>query len=256
MVAVVVPAYNEGKLIGKTLQSIPPLVDRIYAVDDSSTDNTLEEIRRSAKYDSRITIIERRLNEGVGAAVVSGYKRSLEDRIDVVVVMAGDDQMDPSMLPRVLDPITGGLAEYAKGDRLSDLSDRIGMSRWRMMGNLVLTMLTRIASGYWGVADSQNGYTAISSSALRSIDLEKVYKTYAFENDMLVRLNLADARVTNVQMPARYGDEESKIRYASFIIRTSAFLLRSYVWRLTHKYIIRQPLNTSSLPNGSNDLLK
>jgi glycosyltransferase involved in cell wall biosynthesis len=238
-IAVVVPAFNEGRLMGQTLDSVPSYVDRIYAVDDASTDATQSIVLERSARDSRISIVRHEMNAGVGASIVSGYKMALMDRIDIAAVVAGDGQMDPQYLPNLLDPIIEGRAEYTKGNRLFGSDFRVGMTAWRYFGNLVLTYLNKIASGYWDVADPQNGYTAITARALSVLDLDRIYPRYAFENDMLVKLNVHNVTVLNVPIPARYGEEESKIRYGNFILKTSAFFLRAFCWRIWKKYLSR-----------------
>lgn len=239
-VAVVVPAFNEGRLAGETLDTVPRYVDRIYAVDDNSTDETLMIMLDRAAQDTRIAVIKHNVNRGVGASIVSGYKVALQDGIDVVAVMAGDCQMDPKHLPRLLDPIVENEAWYVKGNRLFNRELRSGMSSWRYFGNVVLTYLNKIASGYWDVVDPQNGYTAIKADALRVMDLDSLYPRYAFENDMLVKLNVHSIPVLNVPIPAKYGEEKSKISYVSFIVRTSAFFVRALCWRIWHKHIAKE----------------
>ncbi len=234
-IGVVVPAYNEEVLIGRVLENIPAYVDRIYLVDDCSTDKTISVVRSGRDY--RVSIQRHKKNLGVGAAIVTGYQRALQDRLDIVAVMAGDDQMDPGELPKLLDPIAGGKADYSKGDRLSGRGLAEGMSRWRKFGNLLLTQLTRISSGYWAVQDPQNGYTAISGEALSRLDLESVYRGYGYCNDLLTKLNVLGLRVLDVQIPARYGEEKSKIRYGSYIRKVSFLLFRNFLWRIMRQYI-------------------
>lgn len=236
-VAVVVPAFNESRLIRGTLRSVPTYVDMICAVDDASTDTTLTIMQEEAQRDHRIVVISREVNGGVGAAIIAGYKMALKEGIDIAVVMAGDGQMDPEYLPRLLDPIVEGRAEYTKGNRLFRQDLRAGMSSWRYFGNVVLTLMNKIASGYWHVVDPQNGYTAVTARALSLLDLDRVYPRYAFENDILVRLNVYDVPVMNVPIPARYGEEESKIAYGEFIVKTCAFFVRAYFWRIWTKYV-------------------
>ncbi len=237
-IGVVVPAYNEEMLIGETLSGIPDYVDKIYVVDDGSTDRTTEIVKEFAKKDSRIILIRHERNRGVGAAIVSGYKRALEDGMDIVAVMAGDNQMDPKYLPDLLDPIVEGKADYAKGNRLLSPEYRRGMSKWRFFGNSILTFLTKIASGYWHIIDPQNGYTAISRRALERIDLDSIYPWYGYCNDLLVKLNVYGFRVVDVPHPARYGKERSKIKYSKYIVKVSWLLLRDFIWRLKMKYIV------------------
>lgn len=238
-IAVVVPAFNESRLVGQALDSVPSYIDKIYAVDDASTDATQSIMSERSARDSRIRVLGREANGGVGASIVTGYIEGLKDRVDIIAVMAGDNQMDPKHLPDLLDPIIEGKAEYTKGDRISGSDLRGQMSSWRYFGNVVLTYLNKIASGYWNVVDPQNGYIAITARALSILDIDRIYPRYAFENDMLVRLNVHDVAVLDVPIPARYGEEESKIRYGEFILKTSAFFLRAFCWRIWRKYFSR-----------------
>lgn len=235
-IAVVVPAYKEEELIGETLSSIPDYVDRIYAVDDGSPDRTFEIMQKFAERDPRIVPVKVIQNGGVGATIVTGYKRSLEDGMDVVVVMAGDNQMDPDYLLDILAPVVDGRADYSKGNRLFSPEYRRGMSRWRLFGNLILTFLNKVASGYWHIVDPQNGYTAISRRTLERIDLDSIYPWYGYPNDMLIKLNVYGFRVVDVPHPARYGNEKSKITYGKYILKVSWLLLKGFFWRLKMKY--------------------
>ena len=253
-VAVVVPAYNEEKFVGRVIDTLPELVDRAYVVDDRSTDDTWDVICRHARAANTVhqpvradggaetaelvTPIRNERNRGVGYSITTGYRRALADGADAVVVMNGDGQMDPALLPRILDPVVDGVADYAKGNRLRDNPRRLGMSAWRLFGNWTLTFLSRISSGYWHVSDSQNGYTAISRHALETLDLDDLYERYGFLNDLLVKLNVHGLRVADVSHPALYGDEQSGISYPSFISSVSMLLLRDFVWRLTRKYVV------------------
>jgi len=237
-IAVIVPAYNEESLIGDTLLSIPSFVDRIYVVDDGSKDKTLEIIRTYARQDSRIVPLTHLVNNGVGAAIVTGYKKMLGDDLDIGVVMAGDNQMDPDFLPELIVPIIEGRCDYTVGNRLISPAYRKGMTAWRFVGNAILTLLTKIASGYWQLMDPQNGYTAISKRALERISLDDIYPGYGYCNDLLVRLNVVGFRVKNVPHPARYGREKSGIKYSSYIVRLSSLLLVDFLWRLKMKYMV------------------
>lgn len=234
--AIVVPAYNEEALIIETLKGMPVEADRIYVIDDASTDATRRIIEGFT--DRRICLLGDNHNQGVGRAIAIGYKRALEEGIDIAVVMAGDDQMDKRYLPELLAPLIQGKADYTKGNRLSRLSDRQGMSAWRFFGNWVLTLLNKVASGYWRIGDPQNGYTAITSAALKRIELDKVYPRYGYCNDLLVKLNVAGCRVVDVPIPARYGKEKSKIKYGKFITKVSPLLLRGFLRRMRMKYLM------------------
>ena len=237
-VAVVVPAYREELLIGETISSIPEYIDKIYAVNDHSPDRTGAIIEEFAKKDSRIVLVNHEKNAGVGAAIVSGYKKSLEDSMDLTAVMAGDNQMDPEFLPRLLDPLVDGRCDYSMGNRLLSPDYRRGMSKWRFFGNSLLTMLTKIASGYWQMVDPQNGYTVISRRALERINLDGIYPRYGYCNDILVKLNVFGFRIKNIPHPAKYGKEKSGIRYSTYIFKVSWLLLKDFVWRLKMKYIV------------------
>jgi glycosyltransferase involved in cell wall biosynthesis len=232
-IGVVVPAYNESELIGPTLSSIPPYIDRIYVVDDGSADRTAEVVKASS--DKRIKLIQHEQNRGVGAAIITGYDAAMMDDLDVTVIMAGDNQMDSSHLPLLLGPIISGEADYAKGNRLYSKASRRGMSSWRYFGNVILSLITKVCSGYWHITDSQNGYTAISRKALKSIDLSEIYTYYGYCNDLLIRLNASGQRVVDVEIPARYGQERSKIKYSCYIARVSLMMFRGFMWRMNKK---------------------
>ncbi|HDS45299.1 MAG TPA: glycosyltransferase family 2 protein [Methanomicrobia archaeon] len=237
-IGVVVPAYNEEKLIRETLTGIPEYVDKIYAVDDASKDATAKVIQAVQETDKRIVFIQHEKNKGVGGAIVSGYKKALEEEMDIAAVMAGDNQMDPVLLPQFLDPIVDGRADYTKGNRLLSHEYRRGMTKWRFIGNSLLTFLTKVGSGYWQLMDPQNGYTAISKTALERLSLDSVYPWYGYCNDLLVRLNVQGFRVKDVVMPAKYGREKSGIKYSKYIVKVSWLLLKDFFWRLQMKYVI------------------
>jgi glycosyltransferase involved in cell wall biosynthesis len=237
-IAVVVPAYNEELLIADTLSSIPAFIDRIYCVNDASRDNTQTIIEGFSRKDPRVVPIRHEKNLGVGAAIISGYKQALEDGMYITVVMAGDNQMDPLVIPSLLDPVIQNRAEYTKGNRLLSPEYRKGMSSWRFFGNTVLTFMTKFSSGYWKLMDPQNGYTAISRRALERINLDNIYPRYGYCNDLLVKLNVFSFRVMDVEMPARYGRETSKIRYGPYIGKVSWLLFKDFLYRLRMKYIV------------------
>jgi glycosyltransferase involved in cell wall biosynthesis len=237
-VAVVVPAYDEEALVGETLRGIPDFVDRIYVVDDASRDQTAGQAE--AVGDERVAVIRHERNAGVGAAIVSGYRRALEDGVDVTCVMAADNQMDPVELPDLAGPVARGEVEYAKANRLVTGEAWNVIPRTRYLGNAVLSLLTKIASGYWHVADSQAGYTAISRGALARLDLERVYRGYGFPNDMLVHLNVQNARVRDVPSRPIYDvGERSGIRLRRVVPRISWLLFKGFWWRMLQKYVIR-----------------
>ena len=236
-IGVAVPAYNEEKYIAKTLEEMPEYVDKIYVVDDCSTDRTAEIVEEYMEKDKRIELIRHEKNLGVGGAIVSGWKKGLRDGMDILVVMPGDNQVDPSFLPALLDPIVDGKADFSKGTRFhGDYWKE--MPKIRVFGSIMLNVLNKIASGYWNVNDPQNGFVAISSQALKQIELDKLYKGYAFENDVLIRANVAGFRVANIPVRIRYYYEDySKMKIPEFAMKTSFFLLRGFLWRIWKKYV-------------------
>lgn len=238
-IGIAVPAHNEEELIGDTLKTIPDYVDRIYVCDDTSIDRTSEIVKEFMKKDERITLLRHEKNTGVGGAIIDCHNKGIEDGMDIMAVMAGDNQMDPKELPKLLDPIIDGNADYAKGNRFYWWEALKGMSKWRVFGNSMLTFLNKIASGYWNISDPQNGYTAISTKVLTRLPMDEIYQGYLFENDMLVKLNAYDQRVIDVPIPARYGKEKSKIRYSKFIVEGLWILFKDFLWRMKIKYIVR-----------------
>jgi glycosyltransferase involved in cell wall biosynthesis len=237
-VAVVVPAFDEERLIGTTLAGIPELVDRVIVVDDASRDGTADAAR--AVNDPRVEVISHERNSGVGAAIVTGYKRALEEGIDVTCVMAADNQMDPDDLEAIAGPVARGDVDYAKANRLFTGRAWELIPHTRYLGNAALSLLTKIASGYWHVADSQSGYTAVSRSTLELLDLDRIYPRYGFPNDMLVHLNVINARVRDVPSRPVYGvGETSGIRLGRVIPSISWLLTKAFFWRMREKYVIR-----------------
>ena len=237
-VGVVVPAHDEEALIGETLGGIPGFVDRIVVVDDGSRDGTAERARGFG--DPRVEVVAHDGNRGVGAAIVTGYRRALEQGLDVVCVMAADNQMDPADLATLAQPVARDELDYAKANRLFTGQAWKLIPRSRYLGNAVLSLLTKVASGYWHVADSQSGYTAIGRPMLAQLDLDRVYTGYGFPNDFLVHLNVWNARVRDFPSRPVYGvGERSGIRYRRVVPRISWLLLRGFFWRLREKYVIR-----------------
>ena len=237
-IAVVVPAFDEEQLIGTTLAGIPEVVDRVIVVDDASHDGTPAAAGSSG--DPRVEVITHEQNQGVGAAILTGYRRALEYGVDVTCVMAGDNQMDPADLEAIAGPVARGEADYAKANRLFTGRAWELTPRNRYLGNAVLSLLTKIASGYWHVADSQAGYTAIGKSTLELLDLDRIYPRYGFPNDMLVHLNVINARVRDVPSRPVYGvGEKSGIRLGRVIPSISWLLTKAFFWRMREKYVIR-----------------
>jgi glycosyltransferase involved in cell wall biosynthesis len=240
VIAVIVPAYNEEKLIGKVLRTVPDFIDRIVVVDDASSDRTGEVVNACREEDSRIIHLRHASNEGVGGAIATGYKWARDHEISISVVMAGDAQMDPGDLPKLLDPVVDGAVDYSKGNRLFTGKAWGIIPKTRYLGNAVLSFLTKIASGYWHVADSQSGFGAVTLEVLKTLDLDRIYKRYGMPNDFLVRLNVYRFRVRDVPVSPIYGiGEQSGIRIYKVVFTLSVLLLRLFLWRLKEKYVIR-----------------
>jgi glycosyltransferase involved in cell wall biosynthesis len=254
-IGIVVPAHNEAGHVGDVIETMPGYVDRIYAVDDASTDGTWGELREAARRlnagtgtdggpgdenASEVVTIQHGRNRGAGGAVKTGYACALEDDIDVVAVMDGDGQMDPTHLGRILEPVTSGEVTYSKGNRLTSRGDYESMSYWRLFGNVSLTLLTRISSGYWELSDPQNGFTAISNEGLRTVGIDRLYDEYGFLNDLLFALNVNREPIADVPHPAVYADETSAINYRKFILHVSLLLGRNFVERIVRSYVVRR----------------
>jgi glycosyltransferase involved in cell wall biosynthesis len=242
-VAAVVPAYNEEKLIGRVIETMPDFVDWIVVVDDCSSDRTAQKVAGYCEQDpwgEKLILIRHGENRGVGGAIASGYKWCRDREVDVAAVMAGDAQMDPDDLPALLDPVVSGEADYAKGNRLFTGDAWNEIPKIRYLGNSAMSLLTKIASGYWHVADSQSGYTAANLTVLRTIDWDRMYKRYGQPNDLLVRLNVYSFRVRDVPVNPVYNiGEESGIRPVRMIPMLSWLLAKLFVYRMVQKYVIR-----------------
>ncbi len=236
----VVPAYNEERLIKPTLENMPVFIDKIIVVDDCSTDRTSEVVNESITNDERIILLRHEQNRGVGGAISTGYIWCRDHEADIAVVMAGDGQMDPSDLPNLLDPLVEDRTDYTKGNRLFTGEVWHAIPKIRYFGNSALTFLTKIASGYWHVTDSQTGYTAINKKALHMLPLEDIYPRYGMPNDLLVTLNIYNMRVMDVPVRPVYGiGETSGIKVHKVLFSISFLIIRLFFKRMLHKYIIR-----------------
>ena len=232
-VAVVIPAYNERDKIAATIRSVPGYVDHILVVDDGSADGTAAAARRQAgrRRGGVVEVLRHEVNRGVGAAIASGYARAVALGVQVTAVMAGDGQMDPADLPRLLEPVAAGRADYVKGNRFAWPGGWRRMPRARMVGNLLLSLATRVASGYWRLLDSQCGYTAASRPALLAIAPQKMFARYGYPNDLLARLGAAGARVVDVPVRPVYGPAwRSGLRPARVALPIALLLARA-CWR-------------------------
>jgi glycosyltransferase involved in cell wall biosynthesis len=237
VVTVAVPAYNEERLITTVISTMPDFVDQIVVVDDCSTDSTYETVQKFA--DKRTILMKTGQNRGVGGATVLGYKKALELESDIVVKMDGDAQMRSEYLGQLLDPLIEEDYSYTKGNRFLLPEFLVQMPRGRLLGNVALTFMTKLASGYWHIFDPQNGFTAIKTDALRRLNLAELHQRFFFENDMLYQLNLQNARVKDVAIPSKYGEEVSSLSLFRVAVTFPFLLLRRFTSRITLKYVLR-----------------
>ncbi|EKS08140.1 glycosyltransferase family 2 protein [Leptospira santarosai] len=243
-ISLVIPAYNEQKLIGPTLGNVPAMIDRVYVVDDCSPDGQNEVILSCAKKDKRIVLLKHKVNQGPGGAIITGYLQSAEDNFDIAIVVGGDHQMDLSEVSRFLDPIVDGEVDYVKGNRfiLDRLEDTLSkMPKSRLFGNILITALTKIASGYYKTMDVVEGYTAISRRAILTIDWKRAWKKYGYPMDFLIRMNAYGFKIKDVPRTAIYlpGERQSQIKGFQYALKVSPMLLKNFLWRLKFKYIYR-----------------
>jgi glycosyltransferase involved in cell wall biosynthesis len=239
-IGIVIPAYNEETQIEHTVRTIPDYVDTIIVVDDMSKDRTAEIVEHLAEIEDRILLIRHEKNGGVGRAIGTGYIWCRENDVDIAVVMAGDGQMDPDDMPALLNPVVEDRADYTKGNRLITGEAWKKIPRVRYLGNSALTLLTKIASGYWHVTDSQTGYTALNHKALHLLPLENIYPRYGMPNDFLVTCNIYNMHVMDVPINPVYDiGEKSGIRISKVLFTLPLLLLRLFFRRMVQKYIIR-----------------
>lgn len=239
-IAVVVPAYNEDLLISETLAGIPAFVDLIFVINDASKDNTLQLINSQKKLDARIIVINHDTNKGLGQSLIDGYlaSRDSDADINITAIMAGDNQMHPDDLPSLLDKIIYEGFDYVKGNRLlhHDISK---MPHYRLIGNSILTILTKFATGYYSLMDPQCGYTAINNDLLEYIPIQKMTHGYGYNADILCMLNIHGFRVTDSEVRPVYDREQSKIKLWKYIPKVTWLLIRLFFRRLWGRYIVR-----------------
>jgi dolichol-phosphate mannosyltransferase len=232
-VAVVIPSYRVARELPRVVQEMPECVDRIIVVDDASPDDLRGAL--SLVIDSRLQIIVHEANQGVGGATVTGMLAALEEDADIIVKCDGDGQMDPCAIPALVHPIAVGWADHVKGSRYHHAKELGAMPRWRLLGNIGLTFLTKLCSGYWNVLDPVNGFFATRSDVLGRIRLTELSRRYFFETDLLIRLNIIEARVADLPQPARYGTEQSSLSVTralwDFPWRLITGLVRRVFWR-------------------------
>lgn len=238
--AAVIPCYNEETQIGKVVETMPDYVDHIVIIDDCSPDRTAEVVRELKKGDDRVVLIRLEENEGVGGAIAAGYEWARDNDMDMAVVMAGDGQMNPDDMPVLLDPVVEEGINYSKANRLivSRSIDKIPFKRF--FGNSVLSLMTKVASGYWHISDSQTGYTVADKEVLKTIEWQDMYKRYGQPNDLLIKLNVHNFTVRDVPTEPVYNvGEKSGIKISRVIFTISNILGKGFFWRMKNKYIIR-----------------
>ena len=236
-VNVIVPAFNEELLILDTLSGMPNFIDQIIVIDDCSTDKTNEIVTEAAKHDDRIMLIVHEKNQGVGQSLIDGYLKSLDTECDATVVMAGDNQMDPNDLPNLLNTLIDGNHDYVKGNRLLH-TDIASMPKYRYLGNSLLTLLTKFATGYYSLMDPQCGYTVIRNSALSEIPIASMAKGYAGNADILTMLNIKQFSVADCEVRPVYGQEVSTIKVSRYIPLILRVLTKNFFKRLWWKYVV------------------
>jgi glycosyltransferase involved in cell wall biosynthesis len=237
-IAVVVPCFRVSRQIMGVLAAIGPEVERVFVVDDACPEHTGDLVERACT-DPRVRVLRHAENRGVGGAMVTGYRAALDDAAEIVVKVDGDGQMDPAFLPTMIHPIVAGRADYAKGNRFYDLELLRAMPWVRLVGNAALSLVNKVASGYWDVMDPTNGYTAIHCAALAGLPLDKLDRGYFFESDMLFRLYTIRAVVRDVPLPAKYENETSSLRIGRVAVAFPYKYLRAAVKRLFYSYVLR-----------------
>jgi dolichol-phosphate mannosyltransferase len=241
-IGVVIPCFRVGQHILQVLNEIPDKVDRIYVVDDACPEQTgrvVSEALAQLVCKDRIVVIKHAENQGVGGAVVSGYRAAIHDAMDVVVKIDGDGQMDLSILPLFVSPIAERRADYTKGNRFFELESLRDMPSLRLVGNSALSLVNKFTSGYWDVMDPTNGYTAIHTKVLRRIPLDKLAQRYFFESDMLFRLGTLRAAVVDVPMVALYANEKSSLRIGKVLFEFPGLYAARFFKRLFYNYLLR-----------------
>ena len=241
-IALVIPALNEERLIGATLEAVPETIDRIYVIDDGSEDQTAEIVRKRGEIDPRVELLQHQKNQGVGAAIITGYLQASADDYDISVVVGGDHQMPLEVVEDLLEPIVRGAADYTKGNRFLMPSVGLeGMPWTRFIGNAIISIMTKMASGYYKIYDVVDGYTAITKRAIDLIDWGNAWKGYGYPMDFLVRLNAMGLKVKDVPRRAIYleGERQSQIKGVNYALKVAPMMVRDFFWRLFSKYLVR-----------------
>lgn len=249
-IAVVIPCYKVTRHIREVIAGIGNEVQRIYVIDDACPDGTGELVEEHCQ-DLRVRLIYHEKNLGVGGAVMTGYRAAIADGAEVIVKVDGDGQMNTSLIPQLVEPIFAGEADYTKGNRFFDLEEIRVMPKVRLFGNAVLSLMTKLSSGYWDIFDPTNGYTAIHADVARHLPFEKISHRYFFETDVLFRLNTLRAVVVDVPMDAQYGDEISNLNIPKIVGEFFAKHVRNFIKRIFYNYYLRDlSIASIELPLG------
>lgn len=249
-IAVVIPTYKALCHVLSVISQIGPEVSKIYVVDDACPDHSGEHVRLHCQ-DPRVVVIVHKFNQGVGGAVMTGYQAAMTDGMAILVKIDSDAQMDPALIPEFVAPIINGEADYTKGNRFFDLDQVRAMPSVRLFGNAVLSLMTKLSSGYWNLFDPTNGFTAIHRDAARQLPFNKISQRYFFETDMLFRLNTLRAVVVDVPMTARYADEVSHLKISHIVGEFLAKHVRNFFKRIFYNYYLRDmSLASIELPLG------
>jgi len=237
-IAVVIPCYRVKDQIIDVLAEIPDFVDQVYVIDDLCPEGTGEYVIDKC-LDSRIKVIFNDINLGVGGATMRGYRQAINDGYEVMVKIDGDGQMDPSLIEDFVSPILSGKADYTKGNRFFYLDEIYQMPTIRIIGNSVLSFITKFSSGYWDVFDPTNGFTAIHASVARQLNFEKISFRYFFESDILFRLNLIRAVVLDIPMHSKYGNEKSNLKIKLVVLEFFYKNIKNLIKRIFYSYFLR-----------------
>jgi len=249
-IAVVIPCYKVKAHILSVIAGIGPEVEKIYAVDDCCPEGSGDFVELH-NTDARVTVVRNAQNQGVGGAVMAGYQAAIDDGMEIFVKIDGDNQMDPSLLHKFVEPIIRGEADYTKGNRFFDLEEIRQMPKIRLFGNAALSFMTKVSSGYWDLFDPTNGYTAIHRDAAKHLPFSKISRRYFFETDMLFRLNTLRAVVIDIPMDAKYADEVSNLKISKIIGEFFVKHMRNFGKRIFYNYYLRDmSLASLELPVG------
>lgn len=249
-IAVVIPCYKVIAHILNVIAAIGPEVERIYVVDDCCPEGSGAYVEQHCT-DGRVVVLRNPENQGVGGAVMNGYKAAVDDGMDIIVKIDGDDQMDPGLLLNFVNPILDGEADYTKGNRFYDLEEIRAMPKIRLFGNAVLSFMTKFSSGYWDLFDPTNGYTAIHRDVAKHLPFNKISRRYFFETDILFRLNTLRAVVVDIPMDAKYGDEVSNLKISKVVGEFFVKHVRNFGKRIFYNYYLRDmSLASIELPVG------